>query len=231
MLTPIAHRGLWYPDLSKQNTSEALNAALDAGYGVEFDLRHDPDQGCLVLAHDPVAEYSLHPAAEPWLASLPKHDFPPLLVNIKEAGTEASIVQLLAGLGLLNRAFLFDFGLCGADPRAAKAAAPDVRLLRRVSDHNEFVEQYQLPEPGGDLWSGTWLDQWDSDWATADVITELRQYGPVFLVGPDLHGRLFDLARLADWQGADGICTDIPHLLWPILSGQPEVHPRDAWWT
>lgn len=217
----ISHRGLWWPDPAKQNTPEALDAALAAGYGVEFDLRHDSERGCLVLAHDPVAEHSVPPSAESWLAArLPTG--PPLFVNIKEPGTEREIVDLLAKCDLLGRAWLFDFELCGADPNLAQVAHPSVRCLRRTSDRAE--------PPFADHGAGVWMDQWDGDWITAADIAAWKWHGPVFLVAPDLHGRAFDLGKLEHWRGADGICTDIPHLLAEVLRANSPVHPTEPWW-
>lgn len=225
MLLPISHRGLWWPNLTKQNTPEALNLALSIGYGVEFDLRRGAD-GKLYLRHDadlaalPIDKL-LEIEAEPWLASLPP-DGPPLLVDLKEAGTEEQIVEMLAAHDLLARSFLFDFELCGADPALARATHSGAQCLERVSDRQE--------PPSDGLAVGVWLDQWDSDWVNAGDVAIWKMRGPVFIVGPDLQGRAFDLAKLSEWRDADGICTDIPHLLWPILSGEAHVHPQDPWW-
>ena len=48
--TPFAHRGLW--DASKpENSISAIKAAVNAGYGVEFDLQLSQD-GVAVMFHD-----------------------------------------------------------------------------------------------------------------------------------------------------------------------------------
>lgn len=220
---PIAHRGLWWPDPAAQNTPEALDAALAAGHGVEFDLRLDPDRKCLILAHDLPwgKEYAVLPAAEPWLRSLPP-DGPPLLVNMKEPGTEARIAKLLLDCDLLRRAWLFDFELCGADHRVAQDVNAEVRCLERASDRQE--------PPWDGFCDGIWLDQWDSDWVTVGDLAMWKLRGPVFLVAPDLHGRAFDLGKLEQWREADGICTDIPHLLADVLRHDSVVHPVEPWW-
>jgi hypothetical protein len=58
----IAHRGnIAGPNLKLENTPEYLQAAMDAGYGVEVDIQWD--RGVLYYGHD----YSLEPVDEKFI--------------------------------------------------------------------------------------------------------------------------------------------------------------------
>ncbi len=48
---PVAHRGLWSPKGAPENSLAAFEAALDAGYGIELDVRLSAD-GEVMVFHD-----------------------------------------------------------------------------------------------------------------------------------------------------------------------------------
>lgn len=48
---PVAHRGLWDPKGAPENSLAAFEAAVDAGYGVELDVRLSSD-GEVMVFHD-----------------------------------------------------------------------------------------------------------------------------------------------------------------------------------
>ncbi len=48
---PVAHRGLWDPKGAPENSLAAFEAAVDAGYGVELDVRLSAD-GAVMVFHD-----------------------------------------------------------------------------------------------------------------------------------------------------------------------------------
>ncbi|MDP9102693.1 MAG: glycerophosphodiester phosphodiesterase [Pseudomonadota bacterium] len=48
---PVAHRGLWEPKGAPENSLAAFEAAVDAGYGVELDVRLSAD-GEVMVFHD-----------------------------------------------------------------------------------------------------------------------------------------------------------------------------------
>ena len=233
-----AHRGLWWPDRSAENTLPAFDAAFRAGFGVEVDVRRVLD-GPLILAHDKPQMFADLSGLALWeqfleLAWAAPSDLP-ILVNLKEPGTEADVAKSIQKAGLHPRCWLFDFELCGADPTVVKAHAPEVRCLARVSDRPDG-------EHGGDLdgraaphlppWAtGFWLDQWEVDWVDADAVDAWGALGPVFVAAPDLHGRPFDLGLVGGWAKAAGFCTDVPHLITALYDPErPELHPADPWW-
>lgn len=221
--TPIAHRGLWLPKADRQNTFEACHDALSAGLGLEVDVRRNAD-GDLVLSHDSPCFYAATKLAE-LLAVFSNHcavgHSVPLLVDLKEPGTEAETAAMLAEWRLLPHAWLFDFELAGCDPLLSKTEASGVRCLARVSDRE--------PAEALPAWaSGWWADQWEQDWVNADWLA--RVTAPVFVCAPDLHARPFDLGLLREWRGAAGVCTDWPHLVADVLSGRPELAPAEPWW-
>jgi hypothetical protein len=225
----IAHRGLWWPDVGQQNGLAACADAFAEGYSVEIDVRRAQD-GSLVLSHDPVLPGNARPlAAFRHLLDLAQR-FPAssLFIDIKEPGTESEIVAMLIAHDLLGRSWLFDFELAGINPTEKLCACAEgrSRLLCRVSDRDGCSGT--LP-----LWAGgVWLDQWDSDWVTAEEIAEWETAGvPSFLVSPELHGRAVCLGRFAEWRDAHGICTDMPHLLVALDDPNGPLHPSDPWWT
>jgi hypothetical protein len=237
----LAHRGLWWPDVTIQNRQPAFHAASDAGFGVELDVRSHKDsfgivEGRVFVHHDPLFGDSHQYAddehgwqipflkdAAVWLA---ERKCPLVAVNIKdEALRPEDLVGALDASGLLARAFFFDQPpTYSAQLRAVHL---DVRTLARASDRGEPLEA-ALRSPD---W-GVWLDQFDSDCWTAVDIERVHAAGKTaWVVSPELHRRTLDLRRaLGEWSSADGVCTDLPHLYVAALARQPELFPDDPWW-
>jgi glycerophosphoryl diester phosphodiesterase len=230
--TLIAHRGAWWPHREDENSLHAVERAFERGYDAEIDVRWlDAAGRCLVLSHDRIESrprtWPFPPLLDDILRILAQYPNRQLFINIKEPTTVASIAELTDRKALCDRVWLFDFGLCQADPWAAKKSAPaTLRCLSRVSDREE------APEAAGDWASGFWFDQWDSDWVTREKIDALSRHGPVFLVSSELHQRTIPVKRLVtDWRYAAGVCTDVPHLFQALLTGQPELTPENPWWN
>ncbi len=51
LVPPVAHRGLWAPGGAPENSLAAFEAACDAGYGIELDVRLSSD-GDVMVFHD-----------------------------------------------------------------------------------------------------------------------------------------------------------------------------------
>lgn len=213
-MLPIAHRGLWFPTPQAQNTIAALTAAVQAGFAIELDPRlHGRD---LVLQHDLAdSPHALTPAQPDVLTLLARA--PLVFWDLKARDVEEPLLTFLATHHLEENAVLFDYELY--DPTARnrlvalkRACGSTVRLLTRVSERNEPL----YVALGDDAAVGIWLDQFDSLWFPPDLIKTIHAAGKlVYVVSPELHGRALDLAAWQAWAdaGADGLCTDFPHLL------------------
>jgi glycerophosphoryl diester phosphodiesterase len=210
----LAHRGnLNGIDHSTENSSAVIRASLEAGFGIETDIRRDAS-GSLYISHDPATlteDNNADAHAQLW-----RH-FPncEIALNVKELGYPEQLVEFLQRHQLLQQVFLFDFELLESRPgeTAARiqALSPAVRLAARVSDrHGESIEQAAAIAA-----SIIWLDEFDSLWVTADVVRRLKdQDRTIYAISPEIHG--FSMAetetrwkQFQDW-GLDGICTDYP---------------------
>lgn len=210
----LAHRAnLTGPDAAIENSLAATTLALEAGFGIETDLRRDPAGRCYI-AHDPHGWNTANDFAA-FARLFRTHPDRPVALNVKELGYEAELLarQLDGDFGA--RSFLFDFELL--EPATPGAAQRKIRtfpggdravLAARVSDRGESLAQC-LAIPA----QVVWLDEFDSLWATADTIATLRAAGrQIFAVSPELHGFDDDARRrrwadFAAWE-IDGICTD-----------------------
>ncbi len=187
--------------------------ALEAGFGIETDLRRDAT-GRSYIGHDPTGwapETDFGLFAKAFRA----HADRPIALNVKELGYEAELLdrQLAGDFGA--RSFLFDFELL--EPQTPGAAQRRIRslsaggravLAARVSDRGESLDQC-LSIPA----QVVWLDEFDSPWATAETIGALRAADrQIFVVSPELHGfgheaRFRRWADFLAWE-VDGVCTD-----------------------
>jgi glycerophosphoryl diester phosphodiesterase len=196
----LAHRGLWQGEHGNQNTLVSLTAALEAGFGVETDLR-DADER-IVLSHDP-AQASAPSLAE-WLQKLKAEgitDHGPLALNIKSDGLSNLLPkQDLAGIDH----FYFDM----STPQWLRFRAEGLTVASRVSEFEPIGER-----PQRDIW----LDAFTSDWFLDSERLFLEQLPGhrIFVVSPELHGR--DKGLVWEWysnlvqNGADAyLCTDFP---------------------
>lgn len=212
----LAHRcNLDGPQHSAENTLPALRMALSLGFGIETDVRHAHGFG-FYISHDriiPDARHSLKSHAALWRS----HPDAMIALNIKELGTERALVDALRSLGVEKQVFLFDMELIepvqGTTAMLFNQLAPEISLAARISDRGESTDQAL----GIEVADTIWLDEFDSLWATRDVVdTALRAGKQVFAVAPDLHGRPLEQSvarwrQFANW-GVAGICTD-----WPLL--------------
>jgi len=210
----ISHRGLWFPDHSAENTEAAFAAACAGGFGVELDVRQDSLWcGRLVVSHDsPRTDCDSHLHLADALAFLAKSNCSVVAVNVKEEGYEAELIAAVDEAGLLHRAFFFDQS-SESSQRLITSSRQPVRVLARASDRDEPLDR-ALASPA---W-GVWMDQFDTDWFAEDVIAQVHAAGKTaWIVSPELHGRTLDLGAAERWLTADGICTDVPHLLVKLL--------------
>ena len=87
----IAHRGWWH-NPEEKNSELAIRRALDAGYGLETDLRDHA--GRIVISHDP-----------PGSQGEPEFDFEQLLRLYRELGATGTLALNIKSDGLAERNF------------------------------------------------------------------------------------------------------------------------------
>ena len=214
MTSILAHRAnLAGPHSVVENSLDACARALEAGFGLETDLRRDASGG-YYISHDPHPRTTAN-SLEAYAELFAKHPTAELAINVKELGYEAALVELMKSGRLGARAFYFDFELLepatpGAAQRTIKSlpGGAGIRLASRLSDHGETLAQC-LSIPGEIVWA----DEFDKLWLTAQEAEMVRAASRrLFVISPELHG--FDAAaRKRRWQdfknwGVDGVCTD-----------------------
>jgi hypothetical protein len=210
----LAHRAnLQGPHSCEENSIAACQAALEAGFGLETDLRLDGN-GSFYISHDPLPD-----AAHPSFAFYEKlfRSWPDqvIAVNVKELGYESKLIDLYRDGTLGNSAFYFDFELLepqtpGQAQRKIRSltGGSNVRLASRLSDrHEPLASCLAIPS---DI---VWADEFDSLWLTGNHIEQVKSSGrKIYAVSPELHNFSRDEVRKrwADFKtwGVDGICTD-----------------------
>jgi len=190
-----------------------LEECRDKGWGIELDLRFDDQWQCWYFNHDRVGYSSETDACH--LLYLTHNCV--RAINIKEVGHEEEAVKLLQ---YHHRTFVFDFELCGADPKAYE------KLTRaaRVSDRrDEQTPQFEAPI--------IWLDEFNV-WATKKDVVRLASK-KVYWVSPELHMSDMPITPIKRrWRdaigwGVDGICTDYPEELEKLL--QKPLSQEERW--
>jgi len=200
----LAHRGLWKCK-EKQNTIEALTAAIDAGFGIETDIR-DLD-GKLVISHDPpTLNTCVNLAAFLEVVIASKSDAR-LALNIKSDGLAKYWDDVIKNANF-DQIFFFDMSV----PDHAVFVKAGLRTYARVSDiETEIVFQQSA--------HGVWVDDFSGNFDQVSKAKELLQNGlRVALVSPELHWRPYletwkevKLQRL-HCNSSFELCTDFPEL-------------------
>jgi hypothetical protein len=187
--------------------------ALDAGFGLEIDVRRSP-AGEFYISHDLVQDGrgisldKFEPTFRAYRTCM-------VAVNAKELGYEHALAELVARGTFGVQAFLFDFELLepqnpGRAQRQirSESAFAGVCLASRLSDRSEPLAQ-TLAIPGDIVWG----DEFDVFWLTAQHVAAVHQAGRRFCaVSPELHGASLPVC-LTRWTemkawGLDAICTD-----------------------
>lgn len=197
----LAHRGVWF-EKAEQNTLKSFEKAVEAGFGIETDLR-DLD-GEIVISHDPPRSNSEKQLTLQEFLSIPGISQVPLALNIKSDGILADLDKALRDAGIKDF-FVFDMTF----PQALDAIRRGLPTFRRIS---EFEKDYSDDL----LWSGAWLDAFESDWWNDKHLRDiLANYKKVAVVSPELHGREHrDVWRLlSSMAGLNNLylCTDYPY--------------------
>ncbi|KPB69159.1 phosphodiesterase [Pseudomonas cannabina] len=193
----ISHRGYWL-EKGERNLAVAFHRSFDLGFGTETDVRDVAGQ--LVISHDMPVGGELTLDA---LLDIMAGRNLPLAINVKADGLALALRETFARHGHTNW-FAFDM------------AVPDMRsyLLEKVLTYTRLSDVE--PSPAWiDQAAGVWLDGFDSEWFSNQVIDDLLARGKrVCVVSPELHGR----NGLALWQqlcelksqNRLTLCTDTP---------------------
>jgi glycerophosphoryl diester phosphodiesterase len=202
MLEPLSHRGFWLKPEEK-NTEAAFRRALEAGFGIETDVRDR--NGVAVIAHD-VADpgamtlsgflelYSEYPAR------------PMLALNIKADGLQALVKEELERRNV-DTYFVFDMSI----PDLLDYRTQGIRYYARVSE-------YELAAIGIEQADGVWLDQFEGDWVDEAAVERFTDMGKdVCIVSPELHRRdprtawkNYHRLTVQPARGTIYLCTDFP---------------------
>jgi hypothetical protein len=202
LIEPISHRGFWLK-ADEKNTEAAFRRSLEAGFGIETDVRDR--NGEAMIAHDVADPGSMT------LADFLKlyNDYPsrPMLaLNIKADGLQALVKGELERHGV-ERYFVFDMSI----PDMLAYRAQGIRYYARVSE-------YELAAIGIDQADGVWLDQFEGDWVDEAAISRFTDLGKgVCIVSPELHRRdprdaweIYHKLRARPGRGPAYLCTDFP---------------------
>jgi hypothetical protein len=211
----LAHRG-WWDEGSRANSRKALGRALEAGFGIETDLRDFA--GRIVVSHDPPKPDSLEMDLEDLLRLYLRMGAQGVLaLNIKSDGLAGIVCESLSNHGVINY-FVFDMSV----PDTRGYLALDMPVFTRWSEY----ENGSLLD---DRASGLWLDCFEGAFVSRETLAAgIVRRKPVALVSPELHRR----PHLAAWQAWKEvlsknkvsinkvmICTDFPDSAFDFFSG------------
>jgi hypothetical protein len=193
----------------RRNTVAELRAT-DNRYGVEVDIRSA--EGRLIIHHDPfVAGESF----DEWLAAY-RHGT--LILNVKEEGLEARLIDLMAERGIVDYFFLDQ-----SFPFLVKwSKAGEHRCAVRVSEFESIETAMTLA--GQVDW--VWVDCFTRFPLKGDDAERLKNAGfKLCLVSPELQGRVAEteiptLKLLLKEQQikADAVCTKRPDIWEKVVS-------------
>ena len=190
--------------ISHRRNTLALLRETPPQHGVEIDIRSLGEQ--LILQHDALVPGE--PLA-PWLA---EYHHGTLILNVKEEGLEAPLIDMLRTFGISDYFFLDQ-----SFPFLVKwARAGERRCAVRVSEYESIDSALALA--GQIDW--VWVDCFTRFPLDGAAARRLRQAGfKLCLVSPELQGReaargIAALAALLAEQGiaADAVCTKRPDL-------------------
>jgi len=201
----IAHRGYWLVEEEK-NTVLAFERALNAGFGIETDLRDFC--GSIVVSHDLPNESSISfEALLKLYARSPDHMSlkPTLALNIKSDGLTPLVSQLLKRYKVAKY-FVFDMSV----PDSLSYINAGLKTFTRQSEFELYPPLYEECD-------GVWLDSFSKTWYSEDVLTSHVEAGKrLCIVSPELHKRndavneQWIMLRGYRYRGDLSLCTDFP---------------------
>lgn len=200
----IAHRGMWIKD-EERNTLPAFLKGLDAGFGVEVDIRDMGGQ--LVISHDVPQPSNPPPKLSELFSYYLEHQHTATVaLNIKADGLQNLLLTELNKFDIKNY-FVFDMSA----PDTLAYIAKEIRVFKRSSD----CESYNF----GLLSVGIWLDELVTNWVNPqNLVRELDLADKICLVSRELHRRdkteqwnwLKDVLSIKGVSDKLMLCTDFP---------------------
>ena len=207
----LAHRGYW-ANKAEQNSSLALNRAVDAGFGLETDVRDRA--GLLVISHDPPESGSLLSAGAFFEYFAKAKADCRLAINVKADGLQKKLLDALQA-NCLDQGNLFVFDM----------AVPDaLHYLRLGVPTYTRISEYEKQPTFLDEASGVWIDSFTGGFPQVAEAQRLMQMGyRVCIVSSELHGRDHRplWAQIIEAQLHKNplfeICTDFPQIACDIF--------------
>lgn len=202
----IAHRGLW-KDKAERNSLASLEAALQAGYGIETDLR--AYRGKLFISHDPILDPNTVPRFEELLQFSKNFPDQPMFLNIKEDGLLPLILEVEEQMNK-NPVVFFDMSVPELY-RFSRKLGP-AKLCTRLSD-------YETHPSGMVLCDWLWVDGFERELREREIRKVIDAHPKrVGFASPELHGRdrmpFWKMLNEAGWLDDPNcfVCTDYPEL-------------------
>ena len=188
------------------NSKAAIARALDAGFGLETDIRDS--SGRIVISHDPPGLESDLPELD-WLMSYADTSgtLGRIALNIKSDGLAHLIVDVSCKHNLdLSQVFAFDMSI----PDSISFISSKVPMYTRTS---EFESEPQFL----DFANGVWVDNFTGSVPQVRLADKFMQAGKrAAIVSPELHGRDYHQTWKAIFESGIylnpllEICTDHP---------------------
>ena len=197
----ISHRGFWNNKLEKNQEIAFMRSWLN-DFGLETDVRDFNEK--LVISHDIANSKSIDlELFLDWYVQFGNETT--LALNVKADGLALSLKNCLNKFNVKNY-FVFDMSI----PDSKEYISNNLVFYSRQSEIESDPVFY-------DFAKGIWLDSFDLQWYTADLIKgHLNSSKDVAIVSPELHGR--DYLPFWHWlkknklqkEGNILLCTDFP---------------------
>lgn len=210
----LAHRGYW-TDPKNKNTLSALRAALEAGFGIETDIRDALGQ--LIISHDPPKSEDAVKLESFLNLVLATNSAGRIALNIKADGLCAELKSLLMQKFQETKEF-YAFDMSVPDSLLYKKS--NFPFYARVS---EFETDLTLSFEA----EGVWVDNFSGNFEQIEFSKKILRMGRrVAFVSPELHQRSY--AVVWDKIKHEGLhlepcfelCTDFPCEAWEFFSGE-----------
>jgi glycerophosphoryl diester phosphodiesterase len=168
----ISHRGFW-DKATEMNSIQSFIKSFELGFGTETDVRDL--NGRIVISHDIPSDSSETIYFEDFLEIYKKYsaivNSLPIALNIKSDGLQTLITQKLEEYSIDNY-FLFDMSL---PDRLQYVKKNTSKVFTRQSEYEKEPLLYKESD-------GVWLDSFDGNWFSYDLIKNHIDNGKIFVL-------------------------------------------------